>query len=704
MLSILGLNKHMKTFISAGAAVCLLLAPASSPAAQRGNPASTAPQTPAAAGGSDSRADLYFNLMMGHLYEGNFRSSSQKQDADHAVDYYKKAYALDPSSTVIGEELAEMYFISQQLPDAIVEAQSILKRDPSDLGARRLLARIYIRALGDSQNNADQSARASSAIEQLREIIRLDPSDSDSTLWLARLYRLTGQDAPAEQALRGLVARDSEDVNAVAQLAQLLVDHNNLTEAVPLVENFVADMPNGDLYDLLGDAYNRMNDLPHAEQAYRNAVQMEPDRARHVRGLAQALFDEERYPDALTEYQRLVELRPDDADNYLRLATIDRRLQRLDDAEREILLARQHAPGNLEVIYDQATLYEDQGRFAEALRAASDALAAVKSQTEVTPARRRNLAILYQLMGHLNSDTENYSAAVSAFQELQKLGPEEDLRARLLIVESYRDAHDLSTAFAEMKKALAAYPNDRGLRISQALLYGENGQPDLAAQSLGTLLARSPADLEIQINLAQVYMENRRFTEAEEALRAAEALGTDPSDKETTGFLRGSLFEHQQKFDQAERAFQGVLAANPHNGAALNYYGYMLTEQGVRLNEAESLVARALAEEPGNASYLDSMGWVRFKQDRLEEAESYIRKAVSRNSHNPEILTHLGDVLAKSGHDDLAAAQWEKALTEWHRALPADQEPAKISELEQKLSRVKNRVAQQQIQPAVQTR
>jgi hypothetical protein len=61
-------------------------------------------------------------------------------------------------------------------------------------------------------------------------------------------------------------------------------------------------------------------------------------------------------------------------------------------------------------------------------------------------------------------------------------------------------------------------------------------------------------------------------------------------------------------------------------------------------------------------------------------------------------------VLAKSGHDDLAAAQWEKALAEWHRALPADQEPAKIAELEQKLSLVKNRVAQQQTQPPVQSR
>jgi tetratricopeptide (TPR) repeat protein len=695
----------MKTWIAVVAATwCLWGGALASPAAQRGASASAVPQTTSSASGSDSRAEIYFNFMMGHLYEGEFRSSSQKQDADHAVEYYKKAYALDPSSAVIGEQLAEMYFIAHQIGDAMVEAQSVLRRDPANLAARRLLARLYIGSLGDLPNSADQSARADLAIDQLREIIRLDSSDSDSALWLARLYRLTGQDGPAEQTLRGLVGSDAENINAVAQLAQLLVDHNKPNEAVPLLENVLTDTPNGDLYDLLGDAYTRMSDLPRAEQAYGHAVQLEPDRARHIRGLAQSLFDQEHYPQALTQYQRLAELRPDDADNYLRMATIYRRLQRLEDAERQILLARQHAPGNLEVIYSQATLYEDQGRFDEAIRVASDAVAAVKSQTEVTPARRRNLAILYQLVGRLNRDAENYSAAVSSFQELQRLGPEEDLRSRVLIVESYRDARDLPSAFAEMSKALAAYPNDRSLRINQALLYGENGQPDQAAQSLRTLLTRSPADLEIQINVAQVYLENRRYAEAEDAIRSAEAWGTtQPSAQETTGFLRASLYERQQKFDQAERAFQGVLAANPRNSATLNYYGYMLTEQGLRLDEAVALIGRALAEEPGNASYLDSMGWVRFKQDRLEEAEEYLRKAVNRSAHNPEILTHLGDVLAKSGREDLAAQQWERALAEWRRALPAEQQPGKIAELEQKLSRLKNRVAQQGA-PAAQPR
>ncbi len=44
-----------------------------------------------------------------------------------------------------------------------------------------------------------------------------------------------------------------------------------------------------------------------------------------------------------------------------------------------------------------------------------------------------------------------------------------------------------------------------------------------------------------------------------------------------------------------------------------------------------------------------------------------MRKAATRESHDPTILSHLGDVYAKMGKDDLAEAQWQKSLDEWHR-------------------------------------
>jgi len=138
-----------------------------------------------------------------------------------------------------------------------------------------------------------------------------------------------------------------------------------------------------------------------------------------------------------------------------------------------------------------------------------------------------------------------------------------------------------------------------------------------------------------------------------------------------------------------------VLDANPKNASTLNYYGYMLADRGVRLDEATDLIKRALVEEPGNAAYEDSLGWAYFKQDKLTEAAELLRKAAMRESHDPTILSHLGDVYAKMGKDDLAEAQWQKSLDEWHRALPADFEPTKMAEVEQKITALKRRLAQQ---------
>jgi tetratricopeptide (TPR) repeat protein len=207
------------------------------------------------------------------------------------------------------------------------------------------------------------------------------------------------------------------------------------------------------------------------------------------------------------------------------------------------------------------------------------------------------------------------------------------------------------------------------------------------------MLQNTPADLEIYLNLAQVYQQGRRYDDAEKSLRRAEGMVTQPAERESVGFLFGALYESQKKYDQAEEAFKGVLAVNPRNASVLNYYGYMLADRGVRLDEAVSLVGRALAEDPTNAAYLDSMGWAYFKQGNLSDAESYLRKAILRNPHNPTLHSHLGDVLAKSGHADLAAAEWQRSLTEWGQATPSELEPDKVAEVQQKLAPAKRPAA-----------
>jgi tetratricopeptide (TPR) repeat protein len=650
-----------------------------------------------AAAAPSERAEAYYNFTMGHVYEQQYENTSKPEYATQAIDFYKKAYVLDPKSPVIGERLAEMYWKAQRQHDAVAEAQEILKRDPNDVPTRRLLARIYLRLLGDLSANGGQSEIAARAIEQYKEIYRLEPSDTESALWLARLYRLRNDHDKAEEVLRGILKGDPDDEPAIEQLTQLLLDEGKSPEAIALLEGMTSHTPSPVLLDLLGDAYTQTKDLAKAEDAYRRASEIDPSELSHLRGLGQTLLAEEKYPEALVVYQKLADLMPDDADVYLRTAQIYREMHQLDHAEENLLKARQYAPGSLEVMYNEAMLYQAQGRYEDAIRVLSDAISGVKGQSAVLPSRRRSLAVLYQELGQLYRDRQSYQAAAYTYEELGHLGDEEDRRARLLLMDTYREARDLPKALQVGKDALAKYPKDPAMQSREASLLGENGQTDEAVKMLRSQLTNSEADREIYLNISQVYERSKRYKEAEDAARMAEALPGQPRDNEMVWFLLGAIYEKQKLFDRAEEQFKKALAVDPNNATVLNYYGYMLGDLGQRLDEAEVLVKGALKEEPYSGAYLDSLGWVYYKQNKLADAETTLRKAVDRDSHDPTIHSHLGDVYSKLGRTELAAAEWEKSLSEWRRSLPADIETDKIAELEKKVGQTKHRVAQKSV-------
>jgi Flp pilus assembly protein TadD len=472
------------------------------------------------------------------------------------------------------------------------------------------------------------------------------------------------------------------------------MDEGKSAEAVTLLEGITSHSPSAVLLDLLGDAYTQTHELAKAEAAYRKAMELDPSELSHQRGLGQTLLAEEKYAEALKVYQKLADVMPDDADVYLRIAQIYRELHQLDKAEENLVKARQYAPGSLEVMYNEAMLYQAQGRYEDAIRVLSDAVTGVKGQSPALPSRRRSLAILYQQLGQLYRDTQNYQASIYTFEELGRLGEEEDRRARMMIMDTYRAAKDLPKALQTGKEALAKYPADPTIRTSHALLLGENGQTEDAVKMLRAQLRGDTGDRETYLNIAQVYERGRRYKEAEEAARAAEVLPGQPRENEMVWFLLGAIYERQKLFDKAEEQFKKVLAVNPKNAPVLNYYGYMLGDLGIRLDEAEALVQKALKEDPYNGAYLDSLGWIYFKENKLTASETTLRKAVERERHDATIHSHLGDLYAKMGRSELAAAEWEKSLGEWRRSLPADMEADKVSELEKKLSQSKHRVAQ----------
>ncbi len=691
----------MKTILTAAMLAGFLGATVlSAQPALAGQSSATTPAPAAPAAADARRGDAYYYFTMGHLRQQQSQSdvTGSAALAQQSIEYYKKALELAPGSAVVLEALAESYARTQHVRDAVTQAQAALKIDPTNLEAHRLLARIYVSTLGDMNAGAIQQENLTKAVEQFEALLKLDPMDTYSALWLARLYGFENRHTEAEGVLRGIVQRNPDSGPALEQLSQLLIDQGRAAEAIELLKRAAGDDSSPDVYDLLGNAYSQSKDLARAEQAYRKAVEIDPDDPDHRRGLAQALLGQQKYAGALEQYRKLAQADPGNAENYVRMAQINRRLGQFDEAGANLQQAKHLAPGSVEIIFNEALLYQDQGRYGDAVRILSDAIAGLKSRGAGNPGA---LAILFEQLGSTYRAQQNYSAAIESFEQLETLGPDARKRGVLLRIGTYRDSRDFDRAIAEARKELETSPNDPDVTVALAMLYGEKSDTATATRLLQGLLKGNESDQEIYINLAQVQQRGREYAEAERSAEKAEQLAQESSGKESAWFMLGSIYERQKKFDQAEQQFRKVLAANPNSAPVLNYYGYMLADRGIRLDEASSMIRRAVQQEPANGAYLDSLGWVCFKQNKLAEAEESLRKAVSRESHDPTILGHLGDVYLKLGQSERAAELLERSLAEWQKALPADYDAERAGETEAKLKTLRRRLAQKSIPETV---
>jgi tetratricopeptide (TPR) repeat protein len=142
-------------------------------------------------------------------------------------------------------------------------------------------------------------------------------------------------------------------------------------------------------------------------------------------------------------------------------------------------------------------------------------------------------------------------------------------------------------------------------------------------------------------------------------------------------YSRALVAAESKRVADAERDLRVVLEAQPDNAAALNALGYTLTDLTDRHDEAEALIRRAYQLQPNEASIVDSMGWVAYRQGRLDEAMRFLGRAWDLD-RNPEIAAHLGEVLWFSDRR-------EEALSIWREGADIDPDNAVLRETLERL-------------------
>ena len=235
-------------------------------------------------------------------------------------------------------------------------------------------------------------------------------------------------------------------------------------------------------------------------------------------------------------------------------------------------------------------------------------------------------------------------------------------------------AGDLNAAQKAYEKQISLGPGDRYTYNNLGLVLERQGRWDAAIDSLRKQLAVHPGDSSATANLPRALSQAGRWAEAETA--ASNVLRTQPANAQQRLYL--SLARVcQGKAADPRREIDSALGARP-TAPLLNNAAYYLTEcnkeddlaeplirQALDLTESSSAplgagMSRAISHQITLSTYLDTYGWLLFKQNKMERAVSLLAAAAALAPRG-EIYAHLAQAEWKSGRSDLASLHWRES-------------------------------------------
>jgi tetratricopeptide (TPR) repeat protein len=248
------------------------------------------------------------------------------------------------------------------------------------------------------------------------------------------------------------------------------------------------------------------------------------------------------------------------------------------------------------------------------------------------------------------------------------------LTGELLDSQSQYDLAD-----AALRRVPRDDPSFFGAEIARAEVLMSADRDEAALEVLLALTRSNPDEISVWTAYADALRRMERFGAAGDAYDRALALsGGDAPRDWFLFYARGIARERTGDWSSAEADFRRALELNPEQPAVLNYLGYGLVEERIKLDEALDMIERAVAARPDDGYITDSLGWVLYRLGRYDEAVAPMERAVQLLPLDPIINDHLGDVLWTVGRE-------REAEFQWRRALSLDPEPEDEARIRRKL-------------------
>lgn len=496
---------------------------------------------------------------------------------------------------------------------------------------------------------AVQARQPAAAVEAARLWTELSPESRIASDTFITLLVLSGRLDEAQPFLAAKIAAASSKSQALAQVYGLLAQSQQRKQAYDLIRKLGSNYPSlPETHLVLAQAAQAAGDKAAALEETRTAVRLQPDSEPATIMLAQLLqFDAPKEADTLLS--GFIARNPKSVQMRMAYARFLNGERRYDESAAQLTRIRKDVPNDAEKIY---TL----GLLAYQANKPKDAEAYFKRFVELRTLRPKDAKVDAKAAAAAAADSETDSDASESDAPVGGSGRGAD-RAYLYLAQIAEDAKDYPRALDWLAK-VGDGNEYTAARIRRALILARQGKLDIARAELHALPATTPAAAtELTLAEAQMLRDADRTQAAFDLLASAVEKSPD-----NTGLLYdyGMTAEKLGRFDVLESAMRTVIRVQPNNAQAYNALGYTLADRNERLDEAKTLIEKANALAPDDASILDSLGWVQYRLGNTGEALQNLERAYKLRS-DAEIAVHLGEVLWVSGRQADAERAWKEA-------------------------------------------
>lgn len=405
-----------------------------------------------------------------------------------------------------------------------------------------------------------------------------------------------------------------------------------------------------------------------AKHAYARAIELDPADERGYLGLAKL----ELAPEALATLRRLVARLPDSVEGRYRLGVKLGVARELPAAIAQMRAVLERDPDHIDARLDLARMLRYQGKLDEAVaqtRSAFDRSGQAPDVAEelfwvLCEADDRTAAVdLLTLLDDDRSDADLLAMVARLHRGLGQLDEARRIAARI----GKLDADTGALVHAEIEHAAGdpAAAAQRAMAIAEdaerfadarriaAAAYLAAGEPRRAYEAVAPALAKhgKRADLAAAAGLALAELGR---------LEEARALAA-PFEGPARGMLLARIADHAGDPAGALALVEPIARGTPEQPAAMNLAGYLLTDRGQRLADAERYLRRARELAPGDPAILDSWGWLLLRRGQAREAVRALDRAARFAPREAEILVHLAAAWAADGAPRTAAATLDRA-------------------------------------------